>query len=686
MKFNEFGVSLFKNNRESTVVLVLIMVLMMIIIPLPTYLMDSIIAFNLGVSVLILMVVFYIKSSLAISTFPSILLILALIRIGITISTSRLILLNGDAGEIVSTFGDFVVNGNLVVGGIIFLVITLINFIVITKGSERVAEVAARFSLDAMPGKQMTIDGDLKAGNITMEQATILRQNLSRESRLYGAMDGAMKFVKGDAIASIIDILINICGGLIIGIAMQGLSAGAAAEKYSILTIGDGLVQQIPALLISITSGILITHVTDDESSTNLGQIILKQLFSDYKPVFAAAALLFGLIMIPGMPSLILSLFLIMFLFIGFILYKKHERSNGGDNKQMLVEDADNDGVINPEVQMKISPLTLHVSNEMRTQKGKLNSALNQIYQEFAKDLGVSIPQIILRYNHTFKISEYQLDVFELPEVKGNIYWDKILVLDNEAKELINFENMIDNQLETGLIGNSFWVDARYLHECKSCNITVLNIEEFLILHLKFYIKTHITGFFGLQEVKNLLDKFTEYQELIRELLRMLPLNKITEIFQLLISEGISIRNLKLILDTMLEWAQEERNVIIIGEQIRQKLGRYIAHKFSHGSYMFSSIILDYQVEDLIRDNIRYTEQGSHLNLDTKHQAAILRQIYQITRDNPLVKNPTIICQADIRRYVRTMIEIEIPNLVVLSFQELGRHAKFNSLGKIELN
>ncbi|MFN7094778.1 MAG: FHIPEP family type III secretion protein, partial [Burkholderiales bacterium] len=310
-------------NKELSIVFLVLIVLCMLIIPLPTEVMDVLIMFNITVSIIVLMVVIYMDSPLKLTAFPSILLILAMLRIGITISTSRLILLDADAGKIVETFGNFVVSGSLVVGVVIFTMITIINFIVITKGSERVAEVAARFSLDAMPGKQMSIDSDLRSGTIDMEEANQRRKDLNLESKLYGAMDGAMKFVKGDAIASIIDILVNLVGGFIVGIVEHDMTLGKSISTYSILTIGDGLVQQIPTLLVSLTAGMMITKVSDESEQLNLGESVLKQVFSNRKAIIASSIMLIIMALVPGMPSVTIGVFFVILLIIIKFMHKK---------------------------------------------------------------------------------------------------------------------------------------------------------------------------------------------------------------------------------------------------------------------------------------------------------------------------------------------------------------------------
>lgn len=680
------------DNREIALVLVVILVLMMMIIPLSTVVMDAIIGFNIGITVLILMVVIYMRSTLSLTVFPSLLLVLALIRIGITISTSRLILLDGDAGDIVNTFGEFVVGGNLVVGIIIFIIITIINFIVITKGSERVAEVAARFSLDAMPGKQMSIDSDLRAGNLTMDEARIKRKELGLESKLYGAMDGAMKFVKGDAIASIIDILINLVGGLIIGMVFRNMDFSNAISTYSILTVGDGLVQQIPSLIISLTSGMMITRVSDDDDNQNMGRNILNQVFRDHRAIFAAGILLLIFMLIPGMPSLVFLGLILCFGVIGFKLWQNNRGlpSENGVNSAVIDEETKDYNLTPTTGSLALVPLMLCVPSHYRNSENinSLKKIITEVGQQILADLGVAVPQIIIRYTDTLIKDQYQLQVFELPVVSSSFLWDRILLLDTskQSKSVLNMKSSQENALEFGNKELGIWIGNDNLEKCEKFSLIHLSVEKFLTLHFKEQIKKFISDFLGIQEVKLMLDRMTDYQDLIKELLRMLPLNRITEIFQRLVVEDISIRNFKVILDTMLEWGQRDKEVIIITEHVRRALGRFIAFKFSSGKLLFSCIVIHNDLEDIIRDSVRYSDTGSYLSLDPRIREEVLNQIQVILNSDTLVENIIILVQMDIRRYVRSIIEKEYSWLPVLSYQELEGYAQFNGIGVIELD
>jgi type III secretion protein V len=678
-----------KDNQEIFLVFIVVVVVMLMILPVPPWLMDIVIGFNLSLSIFIVMTVIFIKSSIGISSFPSILLFLALMRIGITLSSSRAILGRGDTGEIVHTFGTFVLGGQILVGVISFSTLTLINFIVITKGSERVAEVAARFSLDAMPGKQMSIDSDMRAGTITKEQADQKRDNLYLESQLFGAMDGAMKFVKGDAIASIVDIFINIIGGMVIGTMQNGLTMSEAAHKYMILTVGDGLVQQIPAVLVSVSSGIMITRVDGQNQDSKLGRNIIKQVFGDYRVLFAGALILILICFVPGMPSMVFFTLGSIAVSGGIIRRKFLNLTDKAEkNPERVIEDREPQKNV-ATVNYQPDPLVLYLSTNLKSSQyyTVFKNILVALQNEMVTDLGIMIPHIIIRYNDQFKQNQFQLFVYEIPVDKVSfVYNNHVLILteDEEMLSTLNMKNSIPNKLaftDDSLLGT--WVTTNNISICKEFNIPYLLFDNVLTLYLKKQLKGYIANFLGMQEVKEIFDKMAIYQELIRELLKMLPLNKITEVFQRLVMEDVSIRNFKLILDSMLETAQKEKDVVIITEYVRRSLGRYISYKFSNGSYVFSAVITNRGVEDILRNAIRFSENGSYLELDEVVKENLITQIKTILKSNKNAKNVIILTNFDVRPYIVSIIKGFV-NAPVLSIQEIEEYAQFSCLGVLE--
>ena len=679
-----------KNYQEFALVTLVVGVIAMIIVPIPHQLMDVLIATNIALTVIVMMVVLYMQSPLEISSFPTILLVLALFRIGITISSSRLILLDGDAGEIISTFGNFVVGGNLIVGVIIFAIITLINFMVITKGSERVAEVTARFSLDAMPGKQMSIDSDLRAGNISMDEAQRRRNVLGMESKLFGAMDGAMKFVKGDAIAGMIDIFINIMGGIIIGTVQHSLPFMEALKTYTILTIGDGLVQQIPSLLISLTAGMMITRVGDDDNRDNLGISIIRQMFTKPKVINSSAIMFILFALIPGMPTLVFIILSGILFVIGYSLKGISGSLSHGQTSKTVPDIIELTNHNENFVSWKLHPLTIKFSKNLDIAYANyIKICFIETKAKILKDLGIEVPSLMIEYSEKLPNELYQLNIFEAPITDIFFYHKKILVFPSSRDELnvyIKETEYIENKFPLSM-NETFWVDESYEKLCFEKNIKYMSNKEFIKESLNMLLNQHSYEYLGMSEIKQMLDKMNEYQELIKELYRMLPLNRLAEIFQKLIQENISIRNAKLIIDTLLEWAQREKEVIILVEHVRMALGRYIVNKYSQETKKIICFIVDQGIEDIIRDAIRFNDKGSYLSLDPEMEEAIIMRTKEVlSESSSRMEYLILICQLDIRIYLRSILITQIPNVVILSYQEVEKYATLNSLGVISIH
>lgn len=675
-KFNKASLIELISQREIAIIGVILVALSMMMIPLPSSLMDVIIASNICLTVIVLMVVIYMNSPLNLSSFPSILLVLTTVRIGITVSTSRLILLNGDAGEIVHTFGEFVVGGNIVVGIIIFTIITIINFIVITKGAERVAEVSARFSLDGMPGRQMSIDSDLRANNITLDQAKQMRRNLTLESKLFGAMDGAMKFIKGDAIASIIDIIVNLIGGLIIGMVQHGMDFSQAMETYSILTVGDGLVQQIPALIISLSSGMMITRVNHEDEQLSLGDSLIDEIFGAKAPLVASGVILLMMMMIPGMPKWVFGLIIVI---LG-LLIKMVTKKGRSDAKNLLSSDRIEEKTGSEEEQIspnfeswKLSPITISIAEKLKDNQFSLfmKTTLQNIQNDILLDLGVLVPNIIIRYSAALTDNQYQVQLFEIPVSTVAVHLDRVLYFDPDTRvlEALDIKDKIENTYQFGGIRMGFWVPIKYENEFKSYSLRYFNYEQFIRANINYTLRNNIGDFLGMQEVKVLLDKMNDYQDLIKEMFKMITLSKLTEILQRMIEENLSIRNFKLILDTILEYAQHEKEVVILTEHIRQAMSKYILHKFGV-SQVVTCVILSENIEDEIRNGIRFNNNGSYLSLspdfENKINESLTVELAKFSKTLPI-----LVVNSDVRRYVFSIVSKFYPNIIVLSYQEI---------------
>jgi len=674
---------------------ILIGVIFMMILPLPTQLVDILIGFNMAVAVILLMMAVYMSSPLEFAAFPSVLLITTIFRLALSITTTRLILLDADAGAIVETFGDFVVQGNLVVGLVIFLIITIVQFLVITKGAERVAEVSARFTLDGMPGKQMSIDSDMRAGLIDMEEARKRRQDGEKESQLFGSMDGAMKFVKGDAVAGLIIIVVNIIGGMSIGVFMEGMEGAAALQTYSILTIGDGLVAQIPALLVAVASGIIVTRVTTEDSK-DLGTDITNQLMAKPSALMIGGGLLLGFAMVPGFPTIT---FLILAAFFGgggFLLHRMAQKR--GEIEGLDVDSTGYDFAggrdATPSEMMKKPGFQLTVPVIVEIYDGAkrdlnvstLNDEITHIRGALYMDLGVPFPGIQLRYSNQLDSGEYKILLHEVPVASGKIVPEHVLVVNQEDQlELLGIRRIEADRFLP--VGRPYWVSQTAIEDMNSVGVSFMSIPKVVTYHLSFVMKKYAEDFIGIQETKQLLSDMEEkFGELVKEVQRLLPTQKIAEIFQRLVSEDISIRNLRVILEALVEWAQKEKETVLLTEYIRSNLKRYISYKYSNGQNILAAYLLDQDLEDAIRGGIRQTSAGSYLALDPILTNKIVQMILETVGDlSRSTYKPVLVTSMDVRRYVRKMIEQDIYALPVLSYQEITQDITVQPIKRIEM-
>ena len=676
-------------RNDIVLAIFIVAIIFMMILPMPTFLVDVLIALNISTAVILLMMAVYIKTPLEFSSFPAVLLVTTLFRLALSITTTRLILLQADAGDIVYTFGNFVVGGNLVVGAVIFLILTIVNFLVITKGSERVAEVSARFSLDSMPGKQMSIDGDMRAGTIDMKQAQTRRSNVERESQLYGSMDGAMKFVKGDAIAGLIITFVNILGGVAIGMSQKGLSAGEALEVYSILTIGDGLVAQIPAIFISITAGFIVTRVAS-ENSVNLGGDIGSQIVGHPKALMIGGALLLLFALIPGFPTLTFISMSLIFGGTGFYLHKfrgnDEEGGKGSGLPASRSSSVNTPDSSNPEDEFIITaPLTVDVDASLKDKLNlsRLNDDLILTRKALYMDLGVPFPGVNLRYNENVTGGKYLILLNEVPVAEGKMPVNHVLV--QEDPDQLSLLGVTYEQKEQVFPGTPLWVDKNQITALDHAAVPYMDESRALCYHLSHVLRRYAEDFVGIQETRHLLEQMESgYSELVKEVQRLLPLQKLTDIFQRLVSEDISIRNLRSILEALSEWAQKEKDTVLLVEYVRGALKHYISYKYSNGQNTLPSYLLDQDTEEKIRAGIRQTSSGAYLALDPTVTRQFVDSISSEIGDiNKAKSKPVLIVSMDIRRYVKKLVEQEAPDLAVLSFQELTRDINIHPLSRI---
>jgi type III secretion protein V len=661
----------------------------LMIVPLPTFLLDIFLTLNITVAVTILMVSIYISSPVQIASYPTLLLITTLYRLSLDIAATRLILLKADAGEVIRAFGMFVVSGNFVVGAVIFLIITLVQFIVITKGAERVAEVSARFTLDAMPGKQMSIDADLRAGIIDFHQARARREGLARESQFYGAMDGAMKFVKGDAIASIVVTLINIVGGLIIGVAMNDMSVMDAVQTYSILTIGNGLVSQIPALLISISAGMVVTRVASENKDTNLGKDVAGQILGQPKAIAVASGLLTVLALIPGLPKIP---FFVLAGVTGSLAYglnraEKMRSAAALQTQALAATKASQD----PQISLTL-PLVLQLSEgltpyvDIETEGGKkfyeeLVTIRNGLYFE----LGVIFPAIQIKGNMPGEPGAYAIWANEVPVVNGQVRLDAVLVSDSaENLAVYGFKGETTSNPATGK--PAAWISHDQAERAKAMGYQVWDTPEVLLLHLADYLKKNAKEFIGLQEVQQIVTALKgPYPTLVEETVpKVVSLQTLTEILRRLVEEGVSIRDLKSILQVLCEWGRLEREVLPLTEHVRAGLKAKICYQISQGRPLLFIYRLDPEFEEMFRNSIRQSASGAYLAMDP----AMSRQVLDAARAQigdlpPGAQRPVIITDSEIRRFVKRLLDFGVPDVTVLSYDQLTPQINLQPLGVI---
>lgn len=684
-------------SRRSDVVLatMLVAIIFMMILPLPTLLVDVLIGINMTLSAILLMVAMYLPSPLAFSSFPSVLLVTTLFRLGISIATTRLILLQADAGHIIDTFGNFVVGGNLVVGLVVFLILTIVQFVVITKGAERVAEVAARFSLDAMPGKQMSIDGDMRAGTIDMEEAKRRRREVEKESQLYGAMDGAMKFVKGDAIAGLIITAVNLLGGMLIGVLQRGMPLEKAMSTYSILSIGDGLIAQIPALFISICAGIMVTRVrADDGGPSNVGRDIGTQVMAQPKALLIGGCIAIGMGMIPGMPTSVFVVLAIPLIGMGLALQPRKQIDKRTGEVTEIPAIQPSTGEQKPARQdgtedfVPTVPLVLDISTDLKAalDSDQLNEELIKIRRSLYFELGVPFPGIHLRFNDQIEHQSYVIILSEVPVAQGHLRPGWLIIRESEQTiKALSIDVEHDKDFLPGI--HSLWSESSKKELLDRAGITSLDTTQILGYHIAAVLRRYSSEFIGIQETRFLLSAMEQrFPDLVKEVTRVMPMQKLAEILQRLVSEDIPIRNLRTILEALVDWGQKEKDTVLLTEYVRGSLKRHISYKHSSGLNMLPAYLLAPNVEDTVRAAIRQTSSGSYMALDPATSKRLLESIKNTVGDLPSTGNkPVLLASMDIRRFMRKLIEQDLYELQVLSYQELTPEVNIQPLARIDL-
>lgn len=683
--------TIFSKNSDLAIALGLILILCVMVVPLPPLALDLFLAFSIALSVGILLMSVYARKPLDFSTFPSILLITTLLRLSLNVASTRNILLHAStdgtaaAGHIIKAFGEFVVGGNYAVGIIIFIILVVINFIVITKGAGRVAEVSARFTLDAMPGKQMAIDADLNAGLIDEKEAKRRRSEVAQEADFYGSMDGASKFVRGDAIAGILITAINIIGGIIIGVAQQGMSFSDAAEIFTLLTVGDGLIAQIPALIISTAAGIITTRNSNSEA---LGKQVGEEFTAHPKAFYitAVAITLFGFI--PGFPALP---FFMIGALIGFTGFKIEK------NKEMAKETAATNAV--QEIKGKVETLESLLPVELiqlevgygivsivdAEQNGDLLERISHIRKQFALDWGIIMPSVRIKDNLELKPGGYSIKLKGIEIAKGELLPDHLMAMD-PGTVIEQMEGITTKEPVFGL--PAIWITEDRKDDAQYNGYTVVDLSTIVATHLTEVLKSNMSELFGRQELVKILDNFKEENpKIVSDLVPdIMTLGTVLKVLQNLLREGVSVRDLRTILETLAEFGGGVKDADALTEYVRQSLYRTITERIKSSQGDVPLFTLDRNLEETIARSIISSDHGSQLNLDPKVTQTILASLNEkIEEATSQGEKMVVLCSPVIRRHFKRLTEKFIPNMTVVSHNELSPEVNIRSLGTVRL-
>ena len=674
-------------RREDMVLGAFILVpILCLIIPVPLFLLDLLFALNIALSMIILFNALFSKEPLDMSAFPTLLLLTTLFRLSLNVSSTRNILLKADAGNVVDTFGNFVGGGNLVVGAIVFFVLVIMQLLVINKGSERVSEVTARFTLDAMPGKQMAIDADLNTGAITDEEAKERREKIQQESAFFGSMDGATKYVKGDATAGLVITVLNFVGGIAIGVLMNGMDINAAVQRYSILTIGDGLVSQIPSLMISLSTGILVTKGSKE---ADVGNILRRQLFSTPKVLNIVGIALIGLGLFTPLNMLVFCAYGIMFLLTARMIANQLEMTE--TDEAVSEEEESAEEIRRPE---NVSSLLQVDAIELEfgygiipladvNQGGDLLDRVVMIRRQIALELGCVVPMIRLRDNIQLNPNQYLIKIKGVPVSEGEILFDHYMAMnpgyvEEEISGIPTFEPSYHLP--------AIWITESQRERAESLGYTVVDPPSIIATHLMEIIRSHLDELLTRQDVHNLIENVKEANEtLVSELVpKLLNVGEIQKVLQNLLAEGISIRDLVTIFETLADYAPTTHDTDVLTEYVRQSLKRAISNQYFNNNETTSVVTLDPNVEQVIMDSVKQTEQGAYLALDPDYTSRLMTSLREETdKLEELGRTPIIITSPIVRMYLKKLTQEQFRNLHVLSYNEIDSDVELQSVGMV---
>lgn len=674
--------------RDLSVIFGVVFIVIMLIIPLKPWMLSVLIIINITLALLVLLGTMNMHEPLQFSVFPSLLLILTLFRLGLNVSTTRAILSEGDAGSVVETFGTFVVGGEVLVGLVVFFILVIIQYIVITKGAERVSEVAARFTLDAMPGKQMSIDADLNAGLISEQEALRRREKIAREADFYGAMDGASKFVKGDAIAAIIIVFINLIFGMIIGVVREGMSFAEAVNHYSLLTVGDGIVSQLPALLISTATAIIVTRAASDG---NLGHDITSQLLAYPNMLFFAGGTIFFLGLFTPIDDLLTIPIAAVLIAGGFLLKKEKERPKALQEEQ--AEEAAAEEMKTPEQVVSlltIDPIEFEFGYGLVpladvNQGGDLLDRVVMIRRQLAMELGLVIPVVRIRDNIQLNPNEYRIKIKGNEVGRGEVLLDHYLAM-SPGEEDPDIEGIDTVEPAFGI--KAKWITEEMKSRAEMSGYTVVDPPSVISTHLTEVLTKHAHELLGRQETKQLIDHLKESYPILVEEVTPNPLSvgDIQKVLAKLLKERVSIRNLLVIFETLADYCKITTDPDLLTEYVRQALSRQITGQYKQENNQIKAVTLSGKVEKLIADHIQQTEHGNYLALDPKTSQQILENIAkQVEAMASKNMNPVVLCSPAVRMYVRDLTERYFPNVPILSYNELEPGIEVQSVGVVNI-
>lgn len=681
-----------QKHSDAIIVVLILAILASMVLPIPTFLLDILLTTSITLSLIILMTTVYIGNPLQISSFPSLLLLATLFRLSLNVATTRTILLHGHegpdaAGKVIESFGQFVVGGNYIVGVIVFIVLVTINFIVITKGTERISEVGARFTLDAMPGKQMAIDADLNAGIIDEQEAKKRREEIAKEADFYGAMDGASKFIRGDAVAGIIITLINIIGGIAIGVLQHKMDVSTAAANFTLLTVGDGLVSQIPALITSTAAGLMVTRAV---SEANLGKEIFTQLTGYPKALYMGAFALVAMGIVPGMPFIPFMILASMIAIVGYMMQldiQKREKIEAEKKAKEIIEEA-KEAETPEELISQPETITLEIGYSLipfvdESQNGEIIKRIKSLRKQLSKELGLIIPLVHIKDNLELNPGEYRILIKDIEIAKGEVEPGKVLAIDTGSTK----GSIGGKETKEPTFGlKAYWIDENQKDKAKMYGYTVVDIPTVIITHISETIKNHAYEILGRSETKELVETLAKKYPIVKDIVpEQVSYSILHRVLQNLLREKIPIKDLLSIIEALSDNINKTTDPDILTELVRQSLSRLITSLYAKDGKLYA-VTLGTKLENYILEKIKEYE-GSVPPLDPLILQQIIHQMTNYVEQFILNgATPVLLTSANIRRYIKRIIEPYLSNVAVISYTEIDPKVKLNILGKVEID